>query len=45
MFHQGTCSMDKALNEAYMNHMELQQEFAKNERNPSGMKKTQHLQD
>jgi len=30
MFHQGTCSKDKALNEAHMNHMEnLQQELAK----------------
>jgi len=23
MFHQGTCSRDKALNEAHMNHMEV----------------------
>ena len=48
MFHQGTCSKDKALNEAHMNHMELQQELAKNESNPSSsswIKKTQHLQD
>jgi len=47
MFHQGTCSKDKALNEAHMNHMELQQEFAKNENNSSslGMKETQHIQD
>ena len=28
-----------------MNHMELQQELAKHESNPSGMKKTQQLQD
>ena len=28
-----------------MNHMELQQELAKNESNPSGMKETQQLQD
>ena len=33
MFHQGTCSKDKALNEAHMNHMELQQALAKNESN------------
>jgi len=45
MFHQGTCSKDKAPNEAHMNHMELQQELAKNESNPSsssGIKETQN---
>jgi len=30
MFHQGTCSNDKALTEAHMNHMEGEQAFAKN---------------
>jgi len=25
MFHQGTCSKDKALSEAHMNHMEVVQ--------------------
>jgi len=48
MFHQGTCSKDKALNEAHMNHMELQQDLAKKESNPSSsswIKKTQQLQD
>ena len=42
MFHQGTYSKDKALNEAHMNHMELQQAFAKNENNSSslGMEET-----
>ena len=29
MFHQGTCSKDKALSEAHMNHMEEEQAFAK----------------
>jgi len=44
MFHQGTCSKDKALNEAHMNHMELQQALAKNESNSTslGMKETQY---
>jgi len=37
MFHQGTCSKDKALNEAHMNHMELQQAFANNESNSSSL--------
>ena len=37
MFHQGTCSKDKALNEAHMNHMEGKQAFAKNESNSSSL--------
>ena len=37
MFHQGTCSKDKALNEAHTNHMEWEQEFAKNQSNSSSL--------
>ena len=46
MFHQGTCSKDKALNEAHMNHMENY-----NKRLPSmkvthrGLKRLNQLQD
>ena len=47
MFHQGTCSKDKALNETHMNHMEWEQEFAKNQSNSSslGIIETWNLQD
>jgi len=37
MFHQGTCSKDKALNEAHMNHMEYEQAFPKYESNSSSL--------
>jgi len=37
--------LDKALNEAHMNHMELQQELAKHESNPSEKRRPYNLQD